>query len=252
MARLFPPGAALIEFGSGSSKKVRILLAAARTIAAYVPVDISSRDARRRKRKSFAATIRASRCCRSKPTSRSPSRLPPATSGHGAYRILSRVDHRQFRAARSLRVPAPRRANARTRREPDHRRRSGEGREHPQCRLQRRSRRHREVQSQPARAHQSRARRQFRPCELQPPRFLQFRAPPHRDASRQQEAPEGAGWPDASSNSAPARRSTPRTATSTRSKPSPRWRAARDGRPIAAWTDAGANFSIHALAFEDR
>ncbi len=42
MARFFPPGAALIEFGSGSSKKVRILLAAARTIAAYVPVDISS------------------------------------------------------------------------------------------------------------------------------------------------------------------------------------------------------------------
>jgi dimethylhistidine N-methyltransferase len=32
----------LIEFGSGSSKKVRILLAAAPTIAAYVPVDISS------------------------------------------------------------------------------------------------------------------------------------------------------------------------------------------------------------------
>ena len=42
MARFFPPGAALIEFGSGSSKKVRILLAAAPTIAAYVPVDISS------------------------------------------------------------------------------------------------------------------------------------------------------------------------------------------------------------------
>jgi dimethylhistidine N-methyltransferase len=42
IARFFPPGSALIEFGSGSSKKVRILLAAATTIAAYVPVDISS------------------------------------------------------------------------------------------------------------------------------------------------------------------------------------------------------------------
>jgi dimethylhistidine N-methyltransferase len=42
MARFFPPGSALIEFGSGSSKKVRILLAAAPTIAAYIPVDISS------------------------------------------------------------------------------------------------------------------------------------------------------------------------------------------------------------------
>src|SRR5258707_10580140 len=42
LARFFPPASALIEFGSGSSKKVRIVLAAAPTIAAYVPVDISS------------------------------------------------------------------------------------------------------------------------------------------------------------------------------------------------------------------
>jgi dimethylhistidine N-methyltransferase len=42
IARLFPEGSALIEFGSGSSRKVRIVLAAAPTIAAYVPVDISS------------------------------------------------------------------------------------------------------------------------------------------------------------------------------------------------------------------
>ncbi|MET0629406.1 MAG: L-histidine N(alpha)-methyltransferase [Xanthobacteraceae bacterium] len=37
-----PDGAALIEFGSGSSKKARILLAAAQQAAAYVPVDIST------------------------------------------------------------------------------------------------------------------------------------------------------------------------------------------------------------------
>jgi dimethylhistidine N-methyltransferase len=42
IAQFFPPGAALVEFGSGSSRKVRILLGAAPTIAAYVPVDISS------------------------------------------------------------------------------------------------------------------------------------------------------------------------------------------------------------------
>jgi L-histidine Nalpha-methyltransferase len=41
IAALVPEGAALIEFGSGSSKKARILLGAvARKIAAYVPVDI--------------------------------------------------------------------------------------------------------------------------------------------------------------------------------------------------------------------
>ena len=41
IAKLIPQGAALIEFGSGSSKKARILLgAAADRFAAYVPVDI--------------------------------------------------------------------------------------------------------------------------------------------------------------------------------------------------------------------
>jgi dimethylhistidine N-methyltransferase len=42
MARLLPAQTALIEFGSGSSKKARIMLDAAPGIAAYVPVDISS------------------------------------------------------------------------------------------------------------------------------------------------------------------------------------------------------------------
>ena len=42
MARLFPADTALIEFGSGSSKKARLMLDAAPSVAAYVPVDISS------------------------------------------------------------------------------------------------------------------------------------------------------------------------------------------------------------------
>jgi dimethylhistidine N-methyltransferase len=40
IASMFPPGCALIEFGSGSSRKARILLATAATVAAYIPVDI--------------------------------------------------------------------------------------------------------------------------------------------------------------------------------------------------------------------
>ena len=40
IARLIPPGAALIEFGAGAAKKARILLEAAPQLAAYVPVDI--------------------------------------------------------------------------------------------------------------------------------------------------------------------------------------------------------------------
>jgi dimethylhistidine N-methyltransferase len=41
IAALVPENAALIEFGSGSSTKIRILLDAAPQIAAYVPVDVS-------------------------------------------------------------------------------------------------------------------------------------------------------------------------------------------------------------------
>jgi dimethylhistidine N-methyltransferase len=40
IAKLVPSGAALVEFGSGSSKKARIMLRAAPKLAAYVPVDI--------------------------------------------------------------------------------------------------------------------------------------------------------------------------------------------------------------------
>src|SRR6266700_6698552 len=42
IARMLPEGSALIEFGSGSTRKVRILLDSTSTIAAYVPVDISA------------------------------------------------------------------------------------------------------------------------------------------------------------------------------------------------------------------
>jgi dimethylhistidine N-methyltransferase len=41
ISKLIPPGAALIEFGAGSTKKARIVIAAAPQLAAYVPVDIS-------------------------------------------------------------------------------------------------------------------------------------------------------------------------------------------------------------------
>jgi L-histidine N-alpha-methyltransferase len=42
IARLVPTGAALIEFGSGSTSKARILLREATMLSAYVPVDISA------------------------------------------------------------------------------------------------------------------------------------------------------------------------------------------------------------------
>jgi dimethylhistidine N-methyltransferase len=41
IAAVIPDGAALVEFGSGSNKKARIVLGAAPKLAAYVPVDIN-------------------------------------------------------------------------------------------------------------------------------------------------------------------------------------------------------------------
>jgi L-histidine Nalpha-methyltransferase len=41
IGKFIPTGAALVEFGSGSNRKVRILLQSAPRLAAYVPVDIS-------------------------------------------------------------------------------------------------------------------------------------------------------------------------------------------------------------------
>lgn len=40
ICKLIPEGAALVEFGAGSNRKARIVLEAAPTLAAYVPVDI--------------------------------------------------------------------------------------------------------------------------------------------------------------------------------------------------------------------
>ena len=41
LAALIPDGAALVEFGSGSSRKTRLVLEAAPQLSAYVPIDIS-------------------------------------------------------------------------------------------------------------------------------------------------------------------------------------------------------------------
>jgi dimethylhistidine N-methyltransferase len=47
IAVLLPQGAALVEFGMGTSDKARVLLNAARGLSAYVPVDIAAESLRR-------------------------------------------------------------------------------------------------------------------------------------------------------------------------------------------------------------
>ena len=88
---------------------------------------------------------------------------------------------------------------------------------------------------------------QFRPGGVRASRVLQSREVPHRDAPRQPEAAEACGCAARPSISAPARPSTPRTATSTRWTRSPRWRAAPAGSRSEVWTDPDEVLLGHAL-----
>ena len=125
IAQLIPQGAALIEFGSGSSKKARILLgAAADKLAAYVPVDIC-----REMIEQEAAELRPDfPQVKVLPVTADITQMFPlpgeAKARAGPRRLLPGLDHRQFRAARGGGVFAPRRKNPRARRAADRRRRS--------------------------------------------------------------------------------------------------------------------------------
>ena len=130
IAALIPPNAALIEFGSGSSTKTRIVLSAAETLGAYVPVDISGAvpapaggGAAARISEAQGASGRR----RFHQAVRSARRRPDDAAG----RLFPGLDHRQFRAARGGGVPAPCRPHPRRRRDVHRRRRSGQG--HRRC-----------------------------------------------------------------------------------------------------------------------
>ena len=129
IAKLIPPGAALVEFGSGSNKKARILLAAAPVLAAYVPVDICGEMVEQEAaelRPDFPHLnvhaghrrfhARASNCRRKR-------KAAPVRVG-----FFPGLHHRQFRAARGGGFPAQCREDSRARLEADHRRRSDQGR----------------------------------------------------------------------------------------------------------------------------
>ena len=228
IASLFPPACALIEFGAGSSRKARILLGAAATVEAYVPVDISGdflqQDAAQLRRdfphlavypvvgdftQSFVipAAIAALPRVGFFPGSTIGNFEPHeaakflrhagAILGHGAVLVIG-VD-----LVKDTKILLPG--------------------------LQRRRRRNGQIQSQSVGAHQSRAWRQFRPGHLRASRLLQPPAQPDRDASRQYQAAEGRESTARRSVSAPAKPSIPRTATNTPSSRFRRWREAAAG-----------------------
>ena len=98
IASLFPPNCALIEFGGGSSRKARILLGAAATVEAYVPVDISGdflqQDAAQLRRDFPHLAVYPLVADFTQSFD-----VAAGDRGAAAGRLLSRLDHRQFRAA---------------------------------------------------------------------------------------------------------------------------------------------------------
>ena len=97
IASLFPQNCALIEFGSGSSKKARILLGAAATVEAYVPVDISGdflqQDAAQLRRDFPHLAVHPLVADFTESFYD-----PSGGRGVAAGRIFPGIDHRQFRA----------------------------------------------------------------------------------------------------------------------------------------------------------
>ena len=169
---LFPPGCALVEFGAGASTKARILLRAAASVEAYVPIDISGdflqQDAARLRRDfphlaihpvvaDFTTMLEPPAEIAAKPRA---GFFPGSTIGnfepHEAAGFLRQAGAILGRGG-GIRG----------------RRRSRQVARYSLSRLQRCRRRHRQIQSQSVGAHQSRARRQFRSGGLRASRLLQ-------------------------------------------------------------------------------
>ena len=230
-----PAGAALIEFGSGSSRKARILLAAAPSIAAYVPVDISA-EMLVQEAGGFPPRISAARGAAGRGRFHAPFALPARPP---AWRISDSSPARpsaissRTRPARSCAMPAAcwggrnliigidlvkdtRSSTPPTTMPPASRRSSIS------------------ICSRASTASST----AISIFEVLPSGVLQFRAPPHRNASRQPEAPEGeSGRPDVR---IPRRRNHPHREQLQVHARFLRGLARGSGwNPITVWTDAG-------------
>ena len=87
MAELLGPRCLLIEYGSGSSSKTRLLLDHLCDPAGYVPIDVSGEHLRRTGRALDTRNTRESRCYRCVPTSRGRSGCP-RHQGTAARRVV--------------------------------------------------------------------------------------------------------------------------------------------------------------------
>ena len=99
IAKLVTPDAALVEFGSGSSKKARILLHAAPKLAAYVPVDICGEMIEQEAAELRPDFPRPQGVAGNRRYHASFRTAGGSQGGAGAGRIFPGLDHRKFRSA---------------------------------------------------------------------------------------------------------------------------------------------------------
>ena len=224
--------AVLVEFGSGSSRKTELVLAALESSARLRAHRRLAVGAGRGPGPARAALPRprdhAGQCQLLRGAAAAGARPAPYQA-----RLLSGLHDRQLRSA-GRRPPARAfRPRARPRLAADRRRRPRQGPAAPGGRLRRRQGRHGPLQSQPAGAHQSRARRRLRSSRAS------STAPSTTGNSSASRCISSAvparrcGCSAGHSSSRPGRASTPRTPTSIRSSSSARSHAAPAGSPRA-------------------
>src|SRR5665647_2345920 len=176
IAALAGPRVALLEYGSGAGVKIRLLLDALESPAAYVPIDISREQLARVSRELAAeypgVAVRPLNADYTMPLA--------------ARRFLPRLDDRQLPSHGSRGLPRPRPPCGRQGRRPDPRRRQAQARGNAQRRVRRRRGGYRRVQQEHPDAPQSRCGRALRCRQLRASRILQCAAEPSRDAPREQ------------------------------------------------------------------
>ena len=101
------PGCALVEFGSGSSVKSRLLLEGLRDLSAYVPIDISRQhlDATAARLRRDYPGLKVEPVCADYMALTD---LPADVNGAPRLGFFPGLDHRQPRARRGHGLPAPR------------------------------------------------------------------------------------------------------------------------------------------------
>ena len=244
IASLFPQASALVEFGSGSSRKARILLRAAASVEAYVPVDISGdflREDAARLRRDFPHLADHPVVADFTAMAELPGEIaampragffPGSTIGnfepHEACAFLRRAGG--ILGAGSVLIVGIDLEKA-----PDILYRAYNDAEGVTAKfnLNLLVRINRELGGN------------FDLAAFEHHAFYNCRTAPDRNAPRQHQAAEGRGLAMRPSNSAPARRSIPRTATNIRSNLFRRWRSGSGWSPLKVWTDG--LFSVHAL-----